>query len=258
MTPVLLGSPAERMAAEAVVGRAPALSLVGRDQPDLLTAVLAEMDVLVGGDTGVAHLAAALGTPVVTLFGPTDPALTAPRGPGCVVRHPVPCAPCFYRACPIDHPCLRSIDPTMVVDQVLSLLRPEARAAMTSQRSLGILHLAANRWWTGSADPVIRLVVALRERGHRVLLGVIPGDRFEPKAREAGLEPIADLHLQTRGGPLALLRDLRRLRAIVDAESIDVIHTHHSHDHWLAVLARARRSTARASPLFAPSTISGP
>ena len=112
---------------------------------------------------------------------------------------------------------------------------------MTSQCSLGILHLAANRWWTGSADPVIRLVVALRERGHRVMLGVIPGDRFELKAREAGLEPIADLHLQTRGGPLALLRDLRRLRAIVEAESIDVIHTHHSHDHCLAIHARARR-----------------
>ena len=120
---------------------------------------------------------------------------------------------------------------------------------MTSQRSLGILHLAANRWWTGSADPVIRLVVALRERGHRVLLGVIPGDRFELKAREAGLEPIADLHLQTRGGPLALLRDLRRLRAIVEAESIDVIHTHHSHDHWLAVLARARRRSGVRVPV---------
>jgi lipopolysaccharide heptosyltransferase II len=127
MITVLLGSPAERMAAEAVASRAPAVSLVGRDEPDLLTAVLAEMDVLVGGDTGVGHLAAALGTPVVTLFGPTDPALTAPRGPGCVVRHPVPCAPCFYRVCPIDHPCLRSIDPMMVVDQVLSLLPSESR-----------------------------------------------------------------------------------------------------------------------------------
>ncbi len=112
---------------------------------------------------------------------------------------------------------------------------------MTGQGPLGILHLAANRWWTGSADPVIRLVIALRERGHHVFLGVIPGDRFELKAREAGLTPIAGLHLRTRGGPLALVRDLRRLRAIVNAESIDVIHTHHSHDHWLAVLAQARR-----------------
>jgi heptosyltransferase-2 len=62
----------------------------------------------------VGHLAAAIGTPVVALFGPTDPTLTAPRGPAVVVRHPVPCAPCFYRTCPIDHPCLAGIDPASV------------------------------------------------------------------------------------------------------------------------------------------------
>jgi len=54
--------------------------------------------------------------------------------------------------------------------------------------SLTVLHLAANRWWTGSADPVIQLASGLRARGHRVLLGVIPGDRFEAKAREAGFD----------------------------------------------------------------------
>ncbi|MBI4628729.1 MAG: hypothetical protein HY729_08470, partial [Candidatus Rokubacteria bacterium] len=50
---------------------------------------------------------------------------------------------------------------------------------MTGGRALVVLHLAANRWWTGSADPTIRLVTGLRQRGHRVLLGAIPGDRFE-------------------------------------------------------------------------------
>jgi lipopolysaccharide heptosyltransferase II len=119
---VLLGSTAERAASEAVTRCAPALSLVGRDQPNLLPAVLAEIDVLVSGDTGVGHLAAALGTPVVTLFGPTDPALTAPRGPGRVVRRSVPCAPCFYRVCPIEHPCLRSIEPETVADEAFGLL----------------------------------------------------------------------------------------------------------------------------------------
>jgi heptosyltransferase-2 len=86
--------------------------------------MLAEMDVLVCGDTGVGHLAAALGTPVVALFGPTDPALTAPRGAATVVRHPVACAPCFYRTCPIDHPCLRGIAAPTVgerVDQALAM-----------------------------------------------------------------------------------------------------------------------------------------
>jgi heptosyltransferase-2 len=83
---------------------------VGRDRPELLPALLVEVDALVCGDTGVGHLAAALGTPVVTLFGPTDPRLSAPRGTVRAISHDVACAPCFYRACPIDHPCLRSIE----------------------------------------------------------------------------------------------------------------------------------------------------
>jgi glycosyltransferase involved in cell wall biosynthesis len=102
-----------------------------------------------------------------------------------------------------------------------------------------VLHLAANRWWTGSADPVIRLVVALRARGHHALLGMIPGDRFEAKAREAGLEPVPGLHLRAHGAPVALARDVFRIRAVVAAEGVDIIHAHHTHDHWLAVLSAA-------------------
>jgi hypothetical protein len=64
---------------------------------------------------------------------------------------------------------------------------------MTPARPLTVLHLVANRWWTGSAEPVIRLLTGLRARRHRVLLGLIAGDRFEQKAREAGLEPLAGL-----------------------------------------------------------------
>jgi len=107
--------------------------------------------------------------------------------------------------------------------------------------SLCVLHLAANRWWTGSADPVIRMVTALRARGHRALLGVIPGDRFEAKAREAGVDIVAGLSLRARVDPLAFVRDVRRLRAIVRSEGVQVIHCHHSHDHWLSMLVRGAR-----------------
>ena len=110
-----------------------------------------------------------------------------------------------------------------------------------SAHPLRILHLAANRWWTGSADPIIRLVGGLRARGHHVLLGVTPGDRFEAKAREAGLPLVEGLHLRARLAPIELARDARRLRALVAAEAIDIIHAHHSHDHWLSLLIRARR-----------------
>jgi glycosyltransferase involved in cell wall biosynthesis len=102
---------------------------------------------------------------------------------------------------------------------------------------LTILHLAANRWWTGSADPTIQLVTALGARGHRVLLGVSPGDRFEAKAREAGLALVDGLRLRARAAPLDFTRDTRRLRALIREGDIDIIHAHHSHDHWLAVLA---------------------
>ena len=108
-----------------------------------------------------------------------------------------------------------------------------------------IVHLAANRWWTGSADPVIRLIVGLRERGHRVRLGVAPGDRFEAKAREADLELIDGLALDTGVAPITALRDVRRLRALVLSEGVHVIHAHHSHDHWLAWMVAAS-SGARA------------
>jgi heptosyltransferase II len=121
-TPILLGTPRDATTAAGVTAAVPVASLVGRDGPVLLPALLTEIDALVSGDTGVGHLAAALGTPAVTLFGPTDPALSAPRGPGAVVTHPVPCAPCFYRACPIEHPCLRGVQAAAVHERVSALI----------------------------------------------------------------------------------------------------------------------------------------
>ena len=120
--PVLLGAPEDEAFVAQVSAAAGVPSLVGRDSPELLPALLSELDTLVSGDTGVAHLAAALGTPVVALFGPTDPALTAPRGPVAVLSHPVPCAPCFHRVCPIEHPCMRLLTADAVGARVEALL----------------------------------------------------------------------------------------------------------------------------------------
>src|SRR6266851_1687052 len=67
----------------------------------------------------VARLAAAVGVATVTLFGPTDRRLTAPRGRGArALDQPVPCAPCFLPTCPIDHICLTRIDPETVLREV--------------------------------------------------------------------------------------------------------------------------------------------
>jgi glycosyltransferase involved in cell wall biosynthesis len=116
---------------------------------------------------------------------------------------------------------------------------------VSPERPLTVLHLVANRWWTGSAEPVIRLLSGLRARGHRVLLGLITGDRFEQKAREAGLEPLPGLSLEVPGNPVHAAGDLRRVRQAVRAEGVDVVHVHHSHDHWLGWLGRGPAGLVR-------------
>jgi len=113
-------------------------------------------------------------------------------------------------------------------------------------RSLTVLHVVANRWWTGSAEPVLRLVLALQDRGHRALLGMASGDRFEAKAREAGIEPIDQLRLDVKSSPLTIAQDARGLRALVSRERVDVVHAHHSHDHWLGWWGRGRAALVRS------------
>jgi heptosyltransferase II len=128
--PVLLGSPADVEMAAAVSASAgwAIPSLVARDRPELLPRLLVRLACLVSSDTGLAHLAAAVGTPTVTLFGPTDPRLTASRSRAArrvarIVQGRAPCAPCFLPHCPIDHVCMRDITAasvTEIVEEVLT------------------------------------------------------------------------------------------------------------------------------------------
>ena len=97
-TIVLTGSAADRNVVDPVRQRLPAGSFVDlTGDLDLLTlaAIIARVDLFVTGDTGPMHVAAAVGTPVVAVFGPSDPARYAPRGPhDQVVRVDLPCSPC--------------------------------------------------------------------------------------------------------------------------------------------------------------------
>lgn len=97
----------------------------GRTDLKLLIALLRRIDLLVTVDSGPMHLAAALGTPLVALFGPTDPRLIGPYGDGGVVlRVPLPCSPCSKRRCRIEDErlCMRSIAVEEVADAASSLL----------------------------------------------------------------------------------------------------------------------------------------
>jgi heptosyltransferase-2 len=101
-----------------------AVSLAGRDTLGSFMALAARCAVVIANDSGSMHIANAVGTPVVSLFGPTDPRRTAPRGtPAAILRHDLPCSPCFRTTCPYtDHPCMRFIEVDDVYRQVLDLL----------------------------------------------------------------------------------------------------------------------------------------
>ncbi len=90
--------------------RAP-LPVLGSDlDPVELAALLAQARVVVANDSGAMHLAAAVGTPVVAFFGPTDPGRTAPTGARSrILDRYVFCSPCYLKDCPFGHECMKEI-----------------------------------------------------------------------------------------------------------------------------------------------------
>jgi heptosyltransferase-2 len=111
---VLIGAPADRPAATEVVMAAqssPApLNLVGRTDLPTLAGVLAKCHSLVTNDSGAMHFAAALGLPVIAMFGPTRERETHPVGGNhAVLTHDVWCRPCMLKECPLTHRCMTGI-----------------------------------------------------------------------------------------------------------------------------------------------------
>jgi len=95
------------------------LDLCGRTSLRESYGVLARGRVAIGPDSGPMHLAAAAGTPVVSLWGATTPARSAPWGSeDLVVVGRVACVPCYLRRCPLDRECMRDISPARVMAQV--------------------------------------------------------------------------------------------------------------------------------------------
>jgi len=81
--------------------------------------ILSRARVAVGPDTGLMHLAAAVGTPVVSLWGATSPLRTGPYGYGeLVIQGKAHWSPCYLRRCPISRICMQSIDIVEVVERV--------------------------------------------------------------------------------------------------------------------------------------------
>jgi heptosyltransferase-2 len=125
---VLIGAPAERENAAQVLEQMrsrEAVNLAGETTLAQLIGLLARCDLLVSNDTGPAHIAAALGRPTLTLFGPTNEWETAPTGARAALMRAegIECARCMHRDCPIDHRCMTRLAVEAVADRALRLLR---------------------------------------------------------------------------------------------------------------------------------------
>jgi heptosyltransferase-2 len=131
-TCVLVGTGADRPTVGTIVAMVDrdatrhVVDLAGQTAIDVLAGVLSVANACVANDSGAMHMAAALGTPVVAIFGPTREYETAPltrTGKTAeVLTHAVSCRPCMLRDCPIDHRCMTGVAPERVYASVASLL----------------------------------------------------------------------------------------------------------------------------------------
>lgn len=109
---IFFGSPGEREISDRIRSKmnSPAISLVGETSMRDFAVLLASCSLFIGNDSGAMHVAAAVGLPVIGIFGSTDPEGTAPvTRQFALVREPVSCSPCFLRRCPVDHRCMTRI-----------------------------------------------------------------------------------------------------------------------------------------------------
>ena len=114
---ILFGTAAEATVSTAISAemRRPLIDLTGKTAIADLPALLSQCHLFIGNDSGAMHVAAAVGLPVVAVFGPTDPYGTAPVTPRCSIVQEKPyCSPCFLRRCPTDHRCMTAITAEMV------------------------------------------------------------------------------------------------------------------------------------------------
>lgn len=122
---ILLGSKSEADVSGRVASLCGAdlIDLTGKTDLAEVTALLSQVDLFVSNDMGLAHIAAAVGTKTIVIFGPTNESVTRPFAPNAVVvRTEVDCSPCMLRECPIDHRCMTRVTVDAVFEQAVNLL----------------------------------------------------------------------------------------------------------------------------------------
>ena len=118
---VLLGSPKDHECANSIQGK----NLIGQTTLDEAIELISGAALVVSNDSGLMHVAAAVGAPQVALFGSSSPERTPPRSPGSrVVWLKVQCSPCFARICPLGHfKCMNGISVERVLQEIEFLPR---------------------------------------------------------------------------------------------------------------------------------------
>jgi lipopolysaccharide heptosyltransferase II len=123
---ILFGAAGEADVSQAIASamRHRPIDLTGKTAIADLPALLSQCHLFIGNDSGAMHVAAAVGLAIVAIFGPTDPAGTAPVTSRCTIVQEKPhCSPCFLRRCPIDHRCMKRVTPEAVLSAAQSWLR---------------------------------------------------------------------------------------------------------------------------------------
>lgn len=138
-TVTILGSKADSFSAAQIKTAAPDIvqDLTGRTTLPETVELLRESKVVVTNDTGPMHIAAALGVPIIPLFGPTAPTRTGPYGQiDHALRHLLPCVPCMKSEChyQVHMACLRGITPDHVLASLAARMEERKNPNLTNSR----------------------------------------------------------------------------------------------------------------------------
>lgn len=121
ITPILIGVPSDAAFAAEVeaLSDGAVLNLTGKTSLRDVIALAARATVAIGPDSGPMHIAAAVGTPIISLWGATSPKRSAPYGSEhLLIQGEAPCTPCYNKECPIGRVCMQSITGAMVLERV--------------------------------------------------------------------------------------------------------------------------------------------
>jgi heptosyltransferase II len=99
------------------------VNLAGQTSLRELSSLISQCDVLLTNDSGPMHIADAVGTPIVALFGSTSEVVTGPYRSGTVIHKHAECSPCYQRTCHIDFRCMKRIEANEVYEAVIKTLK---------------------------------------------------------------------------------------------------------------------------------------